>query len=702
MTHDHKSAAQRPGLEQAELSDAAFEGPHGSHEAGHAGASEARSGHHDHHAMMVADFRRRFWVCAVLTLPILVLSPMLQAWVGADLSFAGSIWVLAGLSAVVFGYGGWPFLSGAAAELRRLRPGMMTLVALAITVAFVYSMAVVLGLEGNLFFWETATLVDLMLVGHWVEMRSVMGAGRALEELARLLPDRAHRVAEDGQVEDVAAADLSPGDRVLVRASEKIPADGTVVEGRSSVNQAALTGESVPVEKREGDDVIAGAVNGSGALTIRITRTGADAYLSQVVTLVREAQASRSQTQDLANRAAFYLTLTAVAVGALTFVAWWLIAGSPLAFAVERAVTVMVIACPHALGLAVPLVVAVSTSLSARNGLLVRDRAAFERARLLDTLVFDKTGTLTEGRFGVTDVLAAAGVSDDEVVALAAAVERGSEHPIAEGVVRSAEQRGLRVSESADFEALVGRGVQARVGDRLVAVLSPRAAGEAGASVPPDVQRRADALGREGRTVVYVVEKTGQQSRLLGALALADVVRPESREAIDRLHELGLEAVMLTGDKREVAESVARTLGIDRVIAEVLPDGKSAVVRSLQAEGHVVAMTGDGVNDAPALAQADVGIAIGTGTDVAVETADVVLVESDPRAAVRVIALAQATYRKMIQNLWWAAGYNIVAIPLAAGVLAPWGIVLSPAVGAVLMSVSTVVVALNARRLRID
>jgi Cu2+-exporting ATPase len=702
MTHDHKSAAQRPGLEQAELSDAAFEGPHGSHEAGHAGASEAHSGHRHHHAMMVADFRRRFWVCAVLTLPILVLSPMLQAWVGADLSFAGSIWVLAGLSAVVFGYGGWPFLSGAAAELRRLRPGMMTLVALAITVAFVYSMAVVLGLEGNLFFWETATLVDLMLVGHWVEMRSVMGAGRALEELARLLPDRAHRVAEDGQVEDVAAADLSPGDRVLVRASEKIPADGTVVEGRSSVNQAALTGESVPVEKREGDDVIAGAVNGSGALTIRITRTGADAYLSQVVTLVREAQASRSQTQDLANRAAFYLTLTAVAVGALTFVAWWLIAGSPLAFAVERAVTVMVIACPHALGLAVPLVVAVSTSLSARNGLLVRDRAAFERARLLDTLVFDKTGTLTEGRFGVTDVLAAGGVSDDEVVALAAAVERGSEHPIAEGVVRSAEQRGLRVSESADFEALVGRGVQARVGDRLVAVLSPRAAGEAGASVPPDVQRRADALGREGRTVVYVVEKTGQQSRLLGALALADVVRPESREAIDRLHELGLEAVMLTGDKREVAESVARTLGIDRVIAEVLPDGKSAVVRSLQAEGHVVAMTGDGVNDAPALAQADVGIAIGTGTDVAVETADVVLVESDPRAAVRVIALAQATYRKMIQNLWWAAGYNIVAIPLAAGVLAPWGIVLSPAVGAVLMSVSTVVVALNARRLCID
>ena len=700
MNHSHT-----PGLEQAELADAAREGPHGSHQDGHPGPAQqhdAHANHHDHHAMMVADFRRRFWVCVALTLPILALSPMLQAWVGVDFSFPGSVWLLAALSGVVFFYGGTPFLKGAAEELRRLRPGMMTLVALAITVAFVYSLAVVLGLDGNLFFWETATLVDLMLVGHWIEMRSVMGASRALEELARLMPDHAHRIAPGGEIEDVRTADLRTGDRVLVRASEKIPADGRVVQGSSSVNQAALTGESVPVEKGEGDDVIAGAVNGSGALTVQVTRTGADAYLNQVVTLVREAQASRSQTQDLANRAAFYLTLTAISVGALTFLAWWLLTAQPLAFAIERAVTVMVIACPHALGLAVPLVVAVSTSLSARNGLLIRDRVAFERARLLDTLVFDKTGTLTEGRFGVTDVLAAEGVSDEEVLSLAAAVERGSEHPIAAGIVRSAEQRGLRVPEPHDFEALVGRGAQARIGERTVAVLSPRAAAESGAVVPDEMQRRADALGRDGRTVVYVTEQVGAASELLGALALADVVRPESREAIDRLHELGLQAVMLTGDKREVAESVARALGIDRVIAEVLPDGKSDVIRALQAEGHVVAMTGDGVNDAPALAVADVGLAVGAGTDVAVETADIVLVESDPRAAVRVIALAQATYRKMVQNLWWAAGYNIIAIPLAAGVLAPWGIVLSPAVGAVLMSLSTVVVAVNARRLTID
>ena len=693
--------------------EAAHEGPHGSHAAGHAGPVERRDpaahahdghgDHHAHHATMVADFRRRFFVCLALTVPILLLSPMIQGWAGFSLTFPGALAVLAVLSAAVYAYGGWPFLRGMVEELRERRPGMMTLVAMAITVAFAYSLAVVLGVEGMLFFWETATLIDLMLVGHWVEMRSVMGASEALEELARLMPDEAHRLGPDGQVEDVPTAALRPGDRVLVRASEKVPADGVVVAGESAVNEAALTGESVPVEKGAGDAVIAGSVNGAGALTVEVRKTGEEAYLSQVVGLVREAQASKSATQDLANRAAFLLTVVALAVGAATFVAWLLLGDAGLAFAVERAVTVMVIACPHALGLAIPLVVAVSTSLSARHGLLVRDRAAFERARALDTLVFDKTGTLTEGRFGVTDVLAAdasaaGGAAEADLLAMAAAVEGGSEHPIAAGVVRTARERGLAVPAAEGFEALPGRGVRASVGGAEVRVLSPGALAAEGLAVAPALRARADALGREGKTVVWVV----RDGRVLGALALADVVRPESREAVARLHAMGVEAVMLTGDKREVAEHVARQVGLDRVLAEVLPDQKAAAIRALQAEGKVVAMAGDGVNDAPALATADVGIAVGAGTDVAIETADVILARSDPRDAVRIVALAQATYRKMLQNLWWAAGYNVVALPLAAGVLAGAGVVLSPAVGAVLMSLSTVIVAVNARFLRVE
>ena len=727
--HDHAAhhAHDAPGQKQAELREAAHEGPHGSHadarksaveehdpaehaheaaphdgHAGHEGHAGGHSHHehhgHDHHAMMVADFRRRFFVSLALTVPILALSPMIQGWLGFELAFPGSIWVLTGLSALVYGYGGWPFLTGMVEELRDRRPGMMTLVAMAISVAFFYSLAVVLGVEGMLFFWETATLIDLMLVGHWVEMRSVMGASKALEELARLMPDEAHRLGPGGAVEDVPTSALRAGDRVLVRASEKVPADGVVTGGRSAVNEAALTGESVPVEKSEGEEVIAGSINGTGALTVEVRKTGEEAYLSQVIGLVREAQASKSKTQDLANRAAFYLTVVALSVGALTFGTWFFFTEAGLGFAVERAVTVMVIACPHALGLAIPLVVAVSTSLSARNGLLIRDRAAFERARDLDALVFDKTGTLTEGRFGVTDVLTAEDVADDDLLATAAAVEAGSEHPIAAGVVRTAEERGLALSAVSDFEALTGKGVRATVAGTEIQILSPGALAVEGIDVPVELRDQADALGREGKTVVWVV----RGGRIAGALALADVVRLESKEAIDRLHEMGVEAIMLTGDKREVAEHVARQIGIDRVLAEVLPDQKAAAIRELQAEGKVVAMTGDGVNDAPALATADVGIAVGAGTDVAVETADVILARSDPRDAVRIVALAKATYGKMVQNLWWAAGYNVVAIPLAAGVLAWAGVVLSPAVGAVLMSLSTVIVAVNARFLRID
>lgn len=657
--------------------------------------------HHAHHAMMVEDFKRRFFVSIVVTVPILILSPMIQDWLGIGdaLVFPGSNWVLFALSAFVYVYGGWPFLKGTVDEFKKKTPGMMTLVAMAISVAFVYSTAVVFGVSGMLFFWETATLIDLMLLGHWIEMRSVMGASRALEELARLMPAEAHLIDENGNIHDVALADLKPGDRVLVKSSEKIPADGLVISGSSSVNESMLTGESQLVEKAEGSKVIAGSVNSLGSLTIEVEKTGKESYLNQVIDLVRMAQQSKSKTQDLANRAAFYLTIIAVTAGIVTFVSWFFFLGEDLAFAVERAVTVMVIACPHALGLAIPLVVAVSTSISARQGLLIRNRTAFEQARHLDAIVFDKTGTLTEGRFGVTDVLTFDEIEENELLRLAAGVEQGSEHPIAAGVLSSAEVRGIRIPEARDFQAITGKGVQADIEGQLIQILSPGAVEREGLVLP---SHPAGELGRQGKTVVYVVRKNGASSQTLGALALADVIRTSSREAIKTLHEIGVEAVMLTGDKKEVADYVARELGLDKVIAEVLPDEKSAHIEKLKEGGRRVAMTGDGVNDAPALATADVGIAIGAGTDVAIETADIVLVDSDPRDAVRVIKLAKATYSKMVQNLWYAAGYNIIAIPLAAGVLASWGIILSPALGAVLMSLSTVVVAINARFLKVS
>ncbi len=651
---------------------------------------------HDHHAAMVEDFRRRFFVSLVATIPILALSPMIQSWMGVmkAWSFAGDESVLLGLSTFVYVYGGWPFLTGLIDELSERTPGMMTLVALAISVAYVYSAAVVLGVSGEVFFWETATLIDLMLVGHWIEMRSVMGASRALEELARLMPNTAHRLTDTGDIEEVPIAELEPGDRVRVKSSEKIPADGTVVEGQSSVNESMLTGESVPVEKSDGDEVIAGSVNGTGSLVVEVEKTGESSYLNQVISLVREAQESQSRTQNLADRAAYWLTLIALTVGAVTFAAWYGVLGETFVFSLERTVTVMVITCPHALGLAIPLVVAVSTGLGAQRGLLIRNRSAFEQARDLDTIVFDKTGTLTEGRFGVTDVLVFDGGKEEDVIRQAAAVEQHSEHPIAAGILQAAEDRGLDVPDAPNFEAITGKGVRAIVSGTDVHVLSPGAVADE-VSLP---EHDAATLGTQGKTVVYVV----RDGTALGALALADVIREESREAIDTLHALGIDVVMLTGDNERVANWVAEELGLDRVIAEVLPDEKSQVIKELQAEGRLVAMTGDGVNDAPALATADVGIAIGAGTDVAVETADIVLVESDPRDAVDVIRLAQATYSKMVQNLWWATGYNVVAIPLAAGVLVTAGIVLSPAVGAILMSMSTVIVAVNARFLRLD
>jgi Cu2+-exporting ATPase len=642
---------------------------------------------------MVTDFRRRLWVSLALTLPILALSPMIQDWLGLAnrLAFPGSPYVLFGLSTVVYVYGGWPFLRGLRDELRKLQPGMMTLISLAISVAYAYSSAVVFGLAGQVFFWELATLIDVMLLGHWIEMKSVMGASGALDALVRLMPTEAYRLSAGGAVEEVPVSELQPGDRVLVKPGEKIPTDGLIVEGRSSLNESMLTGESKPVTRREGDEAIGGAVNGEGALTLEIRKTGAETYLARVVEMVRQAQASRSRAQDLANRAAQWLTYLALTAGAATLTVW-LVLGESFEFALERTVTVMVITCPHALGLAVPLVVAVSTSLAAMNGLLIRNRAAFERARNLQAIVFDKTGTLTEGRFGVSDLVPLAEPDETEFLRLAASLERQSEHPIAQGIIRAAEERGLRLGQVSEFRNLTGRGAEARIDGRLIRAVSPGYVREQG--LAPTEERSAELAG-QGKTLVYVLD----ESRVLGTIALADIVRPESFRAVARLKALGIRCLMLTGDSRAVAAHVARQLGLDDYFAEVLPHDKAEKIRAVKATGRTVAMVGDGVNDAPALVEADLGIAIGAGTDVAIESADIVLVRSNPLDVAAILGLSRATYRKMVQNLLWATGYNALAIPLAAGIAAPLGWVLSPAAGAALMSLSTVIVAINAKLL---
>jgi len=650
---------------------------------------------HGGHADMVADFRRRFWISLVLTVPVLALARHIQGWLGltTTLTFPGAAWVQFLLASAIYFYGGWPFLSGLVEEVRKRRPGMMTLIGLAITVAYVYSSATVFGLRGEDFFWELATLIDIMLLGHWIEMRSVLGASAALESLVRLMPAEAHLMDSAGVVRDVPVTTLGRGNRVLVKPGEKIPADGVVVEGHTSVNEAMLTGESRPVEKSAGAQVIGGSVNGEAAITVEIRKTGDETYLAQVITLVRQAQESRSRSQDLANRAAVWLTAAALGSGAVTLVAWLaLSAGVP--FAIERAVTVMVIACPHALGLAVPLVVAVSTALAAGHGLLIRDRSAFERARALDAIVFDKTGTLTEGRFGVTDVIPLGGRSEGDILRVAASLESRSEHPIASGIVRAAQERGIEFPAPEDVRAIPGQGAEGAVESRKVQVVSPGYLESRGLAAE---DARVRAVAEQGKTVVYVLA----DGRLEGAIALADVIRPESREALARLKQMGMRTMMLTGDAAAVARWVAKELTLDEFFAEVLPDQKAGKIREVQARGLAVAMTGDGVNDAPALTQADVGIAVGAGTDVAIEAADIVLVRSDPRDVTAVVELARATYRKMVQNLWWATGYNLVAIPVAAGVLYSFGVVLTPAVGAMLMSVSTVIVAVNARLLRL-
>jgi len=648
--------------------------------------------HHEHHKQMVEDFKFRFWWVLGLTIPILVLSPMIQDFLGVDWRFAGDTWILTALSTVVFFFGGWPFLTGLIDELKEKQPGMMTLIGLAISVAFIYSIFVVFGLEGHLLFWELSTLVAIMLLGHWIEMRSVMSASAALEKLAELLPGKAHRVKEDGSTEDVPVEELEVGDHILIKPGEKIPADGIVIEGKTNVNEAMLTGESLPVEKNVDDEVIGGAINEEGSITVKIHKTGDESFLSQVIDLVRQAQESKSRTQDLANRAAFWLTLVAITGGLLTFFAWTLFTGQDLSFAINRTVTVMVIACPHALGLAIPLVVAVSTSMAATNGFLIRNRTAFEEARNLGAVIFDKTGTLTEGTFTVTDILNfKEQISDDELLNYAAAVEVNSEHPIARGILEKAGDPW----KVENFKSITGKGVEGNVKGKSVKVVSPGYVRDENLEYP---QQQVEEISSQGKTVVFVI----LDNELHGAVALGDKIRPESRDAIDRLHEMGIQCVMLTGDNRQTAEYVANELGIDQVFAEVLPDEKAEKVKEVQEQGMKVAMTGDGVNDAPALATADVGIAIGAGSDVAVETGDIVLVRDNPMDVAHVIQLSKATYSKMVQNLFWATGYNVVAIPLAAGVLFAWGIILSPAMGAVLMSLSTVIVAINARFLKME
>lgn len=694
MAHDRGDA------ESGSHASHAGHGEHGGEHGGHGehAADSGRSAHegHDKHAgHSVAMFRDKFWISLLLTIPTLVWGHMLQRALGYTApSFPGSQWIPALFGVAVFIYGGWPFIEGARRELADRLPGMMTLITLAISVAFIFSVAVVLGFPGMPLWEELATLVTIMLLGHWMEMRALSQAQGAIEELARLLPNTATRVTAAG-TEDVPLAELRNGDLLLVRPGASVPADGVVREGRSTVNESMITGESQPVARAEGDELIAGTVNGEGSLRFEVTRTGERTALAGIMRLVDQAQGSRSRAQDLADRAAFFLTVVAVGSALITAVAW-LVAGSPASFIVERVVTVLVIACPHALGLAIPLVIAISTTLGARNGLLVRDRRGLEEARRLTTVVFDKTGTLTLGEHRVVAMAAVPGLDSDTALRLAAALEQDSEHPVARAIVQSAAEQGIRTPHAANFTATPGEGVRADVEGRALAAGGPNLLRKLGVEPGPELRTFAEEASRNGSGVVFLVEG----HRVLAAFAVADAARPESHEAVRRLHEVGIDVVMLTGDARAVAEAVARELAIDTVFAEVLPGEKADRIRELQGAGKRVGMVGDGVNDAPALLTADVGIAIGAGTDVAVEAGDVVLVRSDPRDVSRIITLSRATYRKMVQNLWLAAGYNIIAIPLAAGVLARWGIVLSPAIGAVLMSLSTIVVAINAQLLR--
>ncbi|WP_439490448.1 copper-translocating P-type ATPase [Algoriphagus sp.] len=649
--------------------------------------SDHQHGHHDHHAMMIEDFKKRFWISLVLTVPILALSHMIQQLIGFEITFFGDQYVLFGLSSILFFYGGWPFLKGLWDELKDKNPGMMTLIAVAITVAYVYSSAVVFGLEGMDFFWELATLIVIMLLGHWIEMKSVMGASRALELLVQMMPSEAHLVQGD-QIKDIKVDQLKKEDIILIKANEKIPADGTVVDGESHLDESMLTGESKPVKKSKGDQVIGGSVNGSQSIKVKVSKTGKESYLNKVITLVEEAQRAKSKTQNLANVAARWLTFIAIGAGTATLVTW-ISLGKPLDFALERMVTVMVISCPHALGLAIPLVVAISTAVSASKGLLIRNRTAFENARKITAMVFDKTGTLTEGKFGVSRYESLTDdIDKEELLAFAASLEQQSEHPIAQGIVKVAKEAGLTLKKVENFESLTAKGIQGKIDGQNWKVVSPGYLKENNINIPE--QAGSDAA----ETIVFVL----LEEKLIGFIALSDQIREESPKAIETLREKGMKLYMATGDNEKTAKAVSDKLGLDGYYSEVLPHQKVDIIKKLQKEGHFVAMTGDGVNDAPALAQANVGIAVGSGTDVAAETADIILVNSNPKDIANLVLFGRATYNKMIQNLAWATGYNAIALPLATGFIP--GLVISPAIGAVFMSLSTIIVAINAQLLK--
>jgi Cu2+-exporting ATPase len=653
-------------------------------------------GEHDKHTGHSPNmFKQKFWWSLLLTVPVLIFSNSVQHWLHYSLIFPGSEYISPIFGLILFWYGGLVFLKSAKVEIQGRQPGMMTLISMAITVALGYSLAITLHLlKGMDFWWELSTLITIMIFGHWMEMTSVQNAQGALKELAKLLPDEAELLAADGGTKMVAVSQLKVGDSLLVRPGAKVPADGEVTKGESDVNESMLTGESKPVKKTVESRVVAGTINGSGALTVKVTKIGDDTALAGIMKLVAEAQQSKSKTQILADRAAFYLTFVALGAALATLIGWSLFSNEPATFTLARIVTVLVIACPHALGLAIPLVTAISTTLAAKNGLLIRQRMALETARNIDVVLFDKTGTLTKGEQGVVDTMATG--NKQEMLALAAAVEAESEHPIAKAIVASAKEQKLRVEPTTSFSSLAGRGAKATIGGRTIYVGSPLLAEEQRVTIPEAISQAAARASKDGKTVIYVIE----DKTMLGAIMLADVIREESKEAVAILHGMGKRVAMLTGDAEGVAAWVAKELGIKEYFAEVLPENKAATVKRLQADGSKVAMVGDGVNDAPALTQADIGIAIGAGTDVAIESAGIVLASSDPRGVAKVIKLSKATYRKMLQNLAWATGYNAVALPLAAGVTAGLGFVLSPAIGAILMSLSTIIVAVNAQFLR--
>jgi Cu2+-exporting ATPase len=696
--HRKNDHTQHTGMDHSmhAMQDHSAHNEHQRHETTSKQDHSAHAGHGTDHSGHEQMFRVRFWWSLLLSIPVLVYSEMIQMWLGfTPPAFVFSEWIPFVFSLIIFAYGGIPFLNMAVPEAKERKPGMMTLISLAISVAFIYSVAAQFINLGEGFFWELVTLIDIMLLGHWLEMRSVRQASGALNELAKLMPDTAERIHHGDVTETVSVSVLQHGDLLLVRPGASMPADGEVIDGHSDVNESMITGESKPVHKMNGMKVIAGTINGDGSLRVKVTATGNETALAGIMRLVEQAQQSKSKTQVLADKAAGWLFYIALAAAVLTAIAWT-IAGTFNIEVLNRVVTVLVIACPHALGLAVPLVVAITTAMGAKNGILIRNRLALEAAREIDVVIFDKTGTLTQGQFGVVEIVTADGWDSDRALSLAAALESDSEHLIAQAIRRFARDRKLPLPSISHFSALKGRGVQANVDNETYYVGGPRLLEMLSLAPQADIAAFTDAANNNSQTVVYVTTK----DKIIAAISIADVIRPESKQAINELHKMGIEVAMLTGDSQAVAKAVANQLGIQRVFAEVLPEHKDQKVAELQKLGKRVAMVGDGVNDAPALTRADVGIAIGGGTDVAIESAGLILVNSNPLDVVKIFKLSRASYRKMIQNLWWAAGYNIVAIPLAAGVLASWGVLLSPAVGALLMSMSTIVVAINAQLLR--